>query len=362
MISDFFNLEEKKILLETIRKILYGLSFEELPPVKILQSIEEDNEVILEFKNHFRFLVPQVYGWEFMDDYMYNHKLFPCEVKRTPQQRDECIRVRYSFQPKNKCITYYQLYRKISDTGYDSNFEKTGENFWKYNYGMKKASLLGEDLFYSLWGLNERIKGEEKYLEEQSKRSAVYNELYSQLEKYLGDYDTIDKKMHYGILSDEFVDDLINNKLIKCENTLSGDDSGLGNFWEEYCVQVQQEHSFFWQTYLDQIDFWTKEEFEKLPIWQRNAIWLDLKHKDIWDYFDAEYDPDESEDKGDFFNEDDAKNVDIEKKRYYYLNEVNDLINQRVTDKAADFTNKAIERYLHGDCYSYFDDSDDEDD
>ena len=28
--------------------------------------------------------------------------------------------------------------------------------------------------------------------------------------------------------------------------TMSGDDSGLKNTWDEICVQIQQEESFFW--------------------------------------------------------------------------------------------------------------------
>lgn len=31
--------------------------------------------------------------------------------------------------------------------------------------------------------------------------------------------------------------------------TISADDSGLENIWEEICVQVQSEHSFYWNAY-----------------------------------------------------------------------------------------------------------------
>jgi len=33
------------------------------------------------------------------------------------------------------------------------------------------------------------------------------------------------------------------------KETLSGEDTGLLNIWEEICVQVQYEHSFFWDEY-----------------------------------------------------------------------------------------------------------------
>ena len=32
---------------------------------------------------------------------------------------------------------------------------------------------------------------------------------------------------------------------------LSGDDSGLINVWEEICVQLQNEESFYWDTYVE---------------------------------------------------------------------------------------------------------------
>ena len=37
--------------------------------------------------------------------------------------------------------------------------------------------------------------------------------------------------------------------LQKIENTLSGDDSGLKNTWDEICVQIQYEESLFWSAY-----------------------------------------------------------------------------------------------------------------
>lgn len=361
LMGDVFEFEDKKILYDTIKKILYGIEFDELPPAKILRSIEEDYEIVLEFKNHFRYLVPQVYGWEFMDEYMYHESPFPRKPNEQPERR-ECIEERACLRPKELGMTYYDFCHCVAEANARHHQRETDEYVWQNKCSTEKAASLCEELFYSIRFMGDEIEKEEEYWEKQSKQNAVLDEMYSQLEKYLGDYDTLDRKMYFGIMSGEFVDNFINNKLMKCKDTLSGEDSGLNNFWEEYCVQVQQEHSFFWQTYLDQLDFWIEEEFEKLPMWQRNAIWLDLIHEDISDYFDAEYDPDESEDKGYLFIEDDTKNVDIENKKSYDLNEVIDLINQRVTDKAADFTNKAIERYLFGDSYSHFDDSDDEND
>ena len=50
------NLEENKMLCETIINILFGIEFEKLPSVNVLRCIEDNIGVNLEFKHHFRFL------------------------------------------------------------------------------------------------------------------------------------------------------------------------------------------------------------------------------------------------------------------------------------------------------------------
>ena len=334
--GNVFDFEDKKILFETIKKILYGIEFDELPPARILRFIEDEYVIVLEFKEHFRYLVPQVYGWEFMDRYMYGGVPFP----HGPNEREENnsrVEERLSLRPVNKGDNYFELCHHIN-----------GSNNPEYKKSLKYAASVCESLFYSFVFLLEEIKAEEEYMDEKGKQGAIFEEIYSQLSKYLGD--NLEFKIYSGLLSGEFVDSLINNKLVKCEDTLSGEDSSLTNFWEEYCVQVQKEHSVFWQTYLQQLYLWIREEFEKLPKWQRNAIWLELKDKDITEYFDREFDPNESKDENAPFCEDDAKNVDVENKKYYDLNEVIDLITDEITSKAADFTNEAIESYLYGNC------------
>ena len=76
------------------------------------------------------------------------------------------------------------------------------------------------------------------------------------------------------------------------ENSLlSGDDSGLTNVWDEICVQVQYEQSFYWSVY-DQVVRGEVEYFAKqlLP-YEREAIWLETEAG--WDWlFDDEDDRD----------------------------------------------------------------------
>ena len=55
-------------------------------------------------------------------------------------------------------------------------------------------------------------------------------------------------------LTDKIIHDAINT-LTEMDSTamLSGD-SGLKNVWEEVCVQVQDEQSFFWDTYVETME------------------------------------------------------------------------------------------------------------
>ena len=344
MTSEFFEFEDKKILCETIKKIIYGLEFDDLPPAKILRSIEKDYAIILEFKDHFRYLVPQVYGWEFMDEYMYQGRPFPHKTGQ-PERRED-IEARRRMGEDSHCVTtYYELCRNMEEVYYYHHYKKTGEQVHRNYIRTEKAAALCEELFYEYLELMEYLEGEAEYLQEKEKQSAILEKLYYQLQKYIGV--NVDRVLSFGRLSDEFADNVIENKLVKCENTLSGD-SDLNNFWEEYCVQIQQEHSFYWQTYLEQLYLWVKGEFEKLPIWRRNAIWLELKYNDITEYFEADYDPDTVKDLNLPFYREEAENIDVENKKYYDLKEAVDLIVNKIADKAADFTNKHIERYLFG--------------
>lgn len=63
-------------------------------------------------------------------------------------------------------------------------------------------------------------------------------------------------------------------KSMKGNSLLSGDDSGLRNVWEEVCVQVQGEESFYWDTYLDVIDDLLTAFVEELSQQDRLALWL----------------------------------------------------------------------------------------
>ena len=55
---------------------------------------------------------------------------------------------------------------------------------------------------------------------------------------------------------------------------LSGDDSCLTNTWEELCVQVQQEQSFYWDMYIADLQRSLAAEVEQLQPYEREAVWL----------------------------------------------------------------------------------------
>lgn len=62
--------------------------------------------------------------------------------------------------------------------------------------------------------------------------------------------------------------------LQKCDVTLSGEDSGLINTWEEICVQIQGEYSYYWDSYEEAIELFLQPHLDKLNPYEEFAIWL----------------------------------------------------------------------------------------
>lgn len=88
-------------------------------------------------------------------------------------------------------------------------------------------------------------------------------------------------------LSQKLVNNCIHD-LQELEETLSGDDSGLCNIWEEVCVQMQYEESFFWDTYLETIDSFLQAAVDELAPHELDALWLQTEAGDDWDNEDDE--------------------------------------------------------------------------
>lgn len=74
-------------------------------------------------------------------------------------------------------------------------------------------------------------------------------------------------------LSDKLIKDVIQSlEAMDSQEMLSGD-SGLKNVWEEICVQVQDEQSFFWETYVETIESLLAGYLEMLDTNARIALW-----------------------------------------------------------------------------------------
>src|SRR5262245_17782809 len=104
----------------------------------------------------------------------------------------------------------------------------------------------------------------------------------------------------------------------------SGDDTPLKNIWDEVCVQVQLQQSFFWDLYLDTIRLVIRPAVQTLDVSRKQAIWLQTSYGIDWviENDGPEVPP---------FCEDDIDDY---------------ILNDFVLSKAADWRNKRIEEYL----------------
>jgi hypothetical protein len=105
----------------------------------------------------------------------------------------------------------------------------------------------------------------------------------------------------------------------------SGDDSCLSNAWEEICVQVQGEESVLWDAYEETVRQILSSEITKLPVYEREAIWLQTPEGERWDP--------ENEDSRSAYPVVEDEIVEYLKNEYIYK-------------AAADWSNGRIRRYL----------------
>jgi len=74
---------------------------------------------------------------------------------------------------------------------------------------------------------------------------------------------------HVSKIADSVIKELME---LKKDLLLSGDDSGLKNTWEEICVQVQGEQSFYWDSYEGTINNFIEKVFDEQPEVVRKLI------------------------------------------------------------------------------------------
>lgn len=112
--------------------------------------------------------------------------------------------------------------------------------------------------------------------------------------------------------------------LRQVEDTLSGDDSGLVNAWEEICVQVQYEHSYCWDLYEEMIQVQVAYEVAELSLRLKEALWLQTEAGWGWEI-------------------DEPDNLDVP---VYEADIVEYLTTQYVLTAADTWSNDRIRRYL----------------
>jgi hypothetical protein len=66
--------------------------------------------------------------------------------------------------------------------------------------------------------------------------------------------------------------------------TLSGEDSGLANIWEEICVQVRGEQSLVWDVYDFTVRALIASSVQELPDSEREAIWRQTENGMEWQF------------------------------------------------------------------------------
>ncbi|OJV66756.1 MAG: hypothetical protein BGO41_04865 [Clostridiales bacterium 38-18] len=115
-----------------------------------------------------------------------------------------------------------------------------------------------------------------------------HNQKIKVIERYSDELKIVTK--HYAdIISKKVSFDVIKKLKVTKAPLMTGDDSVLENVWEEICVQMQFEESFFWDTYEFHIIELIKRELESLPKQELQAIWLstdefqEIFNNNYWD-------------------------------------------------------------------------------
>jgi hypothetical protein len=116
---------------------------------------------------------------------------------------------------------------------------------------------------------------------------------------------------------------------MKGDSLLSGDDSGLRNIWEEVCVQVQGEESYYWESYLEVIEDLLSGYVDQLSGEDRLALWLSTEDGSDWlgDVKTGDADPNTPE---------------------VATDQISDYLKSELLSRAEDFQNSATRRYLAG--------------
>ena len=115
--------------------------------------------------------------------------------------------------------------------------------------------------------------------------------------------------------------------LQKMTATLSADDSGLINTWDEICVQLQHQESYYWDTYDQTARAWISGHIEELKEHEKLAVWLQTEEGLDWQYEDEQE------------REEPPPALDSDIEEY--------ILHQYLYEAAANWSNKRIRKYLN---------------
>lgn len=147
------------------------------------------------------------------------------------------------------------------------------------------------------------------------------------------------------IFSDKITDNIVRktiSELKKIKDCLSGEDTELENAWEEICIQMQTETSYFWKSYDDVVLDIISRNLSKLKPHEILAVWFQTDEGNEWlwtpvmsqEYHESE----ESSDNGGFRIERQAPPVSME--------DIEKYIQQRLYERAENYSNKRITEFL----------------
>ena len=134
-------------------------------------------------------------------------------------------------------------------------------------------------------------------------------------------------RLHADALCHRLTRRLIRYLQSRTDCRLSGDDTVLANIWDEVCVQIQHEESFYWDVYEETMSlsmFWYLQE---LTDYDQLAIWLQTDDGWSWQW-DIDNDSEEIEGKQPDFLLDDLVTYILRK---YVYQEAERWSNRRIT-------------------------------
>lgn len=117
-------------------------------------------------------------------------------------------------------------------------------------------------------------------------------------------------------------------RLQRLESTMSGEDSGLTNVWDELCVQVQGEQSPFYDLYLDMAEKMIQALLQEVNPHLQALLWLETEEGQDLRWADEDDVPD-------------LAKIWVEAEVVAYI------LQEYVLARAADYTNKKIENYIY---------------